>query len=118
MSEETHDFLGDNLSDSAPAAKAGRGAKAEKKPPEGEQRVRIMLEDNEHIPPCGQFIQVNDRSFLLQPGVEVDVPLCVLDVLDHAVASVPVVDAMNSVVGYRDRLRFPYRVITSRRKAG
>ena len=106
------DILGDNLSDDAglPAKKAAK--------PKGEQRVRIMLEDNEHIPPCGQFIQVNDRSFLLQPGDEVEVPMCVLDVLDHAVMSVPVVDVSNSVIGYRDRLRFPYRVITSRRSAG
>jgi hypothetical protein len=45
----------------------------------------------------------------------VDVPFSVVDVLDHAVMSVPVVDEMQTVIGYRDRLRFPYRVITAAR---
>ena len=111
MSEDTNDFLGDNLSAEVPT-KQTRAPKAEK----AERKIRIMLEDNDEIPPGGQFIQVNGRSFLLQAGVEVDVPTCVCDVLDHAVMSVPILDSMKSVIGYRDRLRFPYRVITSGRR--
>jgi hypothetical protein len=104
--------LGDNLTepDRAPA-----------KPPKApgpEEKVRILLEDNEHIPPGGQFIQVNGRSFLIQAGYEVEVPLSVLDALDHAVMSVPITNQESTVIGYRDRLRFPYRVITAQRRGG
>lgn len=115
MNGDNNDFLGDNLTGEEPATKAA--ASKAQKVPKGEKKVRIMLEDNDQIPPGGQFIQANGRSFLLQPGAEVDVPLCVLDILDHAVMSVPVVDSMNSVVGYRDRLRFPYRVLTTSRSS-
>lgn len=83
----------------------------------GERRVRIILEDNDQIPPGGQFVAVNGRAFLIQPGHEVDVPESVLDVLDHAVMSVPVVDASATVIGYRDRLRFPYRIVRNRAAA-
>jgi hypothetical protein len=76
-----------------------------------EPRVRIVLEDNDQIPPGGQFIQVNGAPFMLVPGYEVDVPVSLLDVLDHAITSVPVLDENKSVVGYRDRLRLPYRVV-------
>lgn len=120
--------LGNNLSDAAAAlagdgdlagtlpSRAGRRAKAAGV--DTERRVKIMLEDNDQIPPTGQFISINGRTFMLQSGVEVEVPECVLDVLDHAIMSVPVVDGTNSVVGYRDRLRFPYRVIREGRTVG
>lgn len=118
--------LGDNLTEVATAAlgdelparsppKGGKGSKPAKPP--AEERVRIMLEDSDQIPPGGQFLQVDGRSFLIPAGQEVEVPLSVLDVLDHAVQSVPVTDEYHSVIGYRDRLRFPYRVITNRRGA-
>jgi hypothetical protein len=117
--------LGDNLSAAAQALAADDEQTQPLKPragqkkvaPAAEKRVRIMLEDNDQIPPGGQFIAVDGRTFLLQPGHEVDVPLCVIDVLDHAVTSVPVTDDMHTVIGYRDRLRFPYRVITAQRGA-
>jgi hypothetical protein len=118
-----HDELGDNLGsaldDGMPSLNIDKKAapKARKAAPEVEQKVRIMIEDNDEIPPGGQFVQVNGRSFLIQAGHEVDVPRSVCDVLDHAVKSVPITDNMNTVIGYRDRLRFPYRVITSTRGA-
>lgn len=84
------------------------------KAPQDEKRIRIMLEDNDAIPPGGQFIQVQGFPYILMPGYEVDVPESILDVLDHAVMSVPVTDVDKQVVGYRDRLRFPYRVIRQR----
>lgn len=79
--------------------------------PADEQRVRIVIEDNEQIPPGGQFLQVQGRPFLLQSGIEMDAPVSVLDVLDHAITSVPVTDENKNIIGYRDRLRFPYRVV-------
>ncbi|WP_105133475.1 hypothetical protein [Burkholderia sp. BE12] len=85
--------------------------KGVKTAPAVEKKVKIMLEDIDEIPPGGQFVSVNGRTFLIKAGVEVEVPECVLDVLDHAVMSVPVLDEMKSVIGYKDRLRFPYRVM-------
>lgn len=74
-------------------------------------RVRILIEDNDAIPPGGQFLQANGVPFLLQSGMEMDAPVSVLDVLDHAITSVPVTDENKNIIGYRDRLRFPYRVV-------
>jgi hypothetical protein len=114
--------LGDNLTEVAEALaterpdlakpKKGKAAKSDT-----EERVRILLEDNDQVPPGGQFLAVNGRSFLIQANREVDVPRCVCDVLDHAVMSVPVKDEFDTVIGYRDRLRFPYRIITNQRRA-
>jgi hypothetical protein len=127
MSQEQNvDFGVSNLLDDpsdAPAApaskpKASKAAKPAAKPtakPAVEERVRIMLEDNDQVPPGGQFVSVNGVGYLLQAGVELNVPRGVLDVLDHAVMSVPITDEMKSVVAYKDRLRFPYRVLSSSR---
>lgn len=79
-------------------------------------RVKIILEDNDNIAPGGQFIAVDGVPYLLQPNMEADVPVNVLDVLDHAIMSVPITDENKNVIGYRDRLRFPYRVIRSRER--
>jgi hypothetical protein len=115
-----HDELGDNLGsaldDGMPSINL-KAPKPAKKAAPVEEKVRILIEDNDEIPPGGQFIQVNGRSFMIQAGHEVEVPRSVCDVLDHAVKSVPITDNMNTVIGYRDRLRFPYRVITNRRGA-
>jgi hypothetical protein len=77
-------------------------------------RIKIILEDNENIPPGGQFISIDGVPYMLQPNHEVDVPVNLLDVLDHAITSVPVVDENRNVIGYKDRLRFPYRVVRDR----
>lgn len=77
-------------------------------------RVKIMLEDNDNIPPGGQFMSVDGVAYILQPNVEADVPINLLDVLDNATMSVPIVDGDMNVIGYRDRLRFPYRTIRDR----
>lgn len=110
MTEPTHPELGDNLS-AAPDAVIDTPPKPKPRVKAPEKRFRIMLEDNDQIPPGGQFISADGRAFLIQPGYEVEVPASVLDVLDHAVMSVPVTDAEHTVVGYRDRLRFPYRMV-------
>jgi hypothetical protein len=74
-------------------------------------RVRILLEENDNIPPGGQFFGVNGAGFLLRPGVAVSVPRGILDILDNAVMDVPVVSPDNmQVIGYRKKLRYPYRV--------
>jgi hypothetical protein len=125
MTKPQNAVLGDNLTDAAQALAGDdttfeiKAEKPKKAAPAkaAERKVKILLEDNEQVPPGGQFIQHNGRSFLIQPGHEVEVPIGVLDVLDHAVMSVPIVDGGQTVIGYRDRLRFPYRVITNTRGA-
>lgn len=82
--------------------------------PKPQRRVRVILEDNDNVPPGGQFISVDGMPYLLQANMEASVPVNVLDVLDHAIMSVPVVDMDKNVIGYRDRLRFPYRVVRDR----
>ena len=74
-------------------------------------RVRILLEENENIPPGGQFFGINGAGFILRPGVAVSVPRGILDILDNAVMEVPVVSADSlQVIGYRKKLRYPYRM--------
>ena len=75
-----------------------------------ERRVKILLEDNADIPPTGQFFSINGRAYILRPGEEADVPEELLNVLNDAVTSVPIVQD-TKIVGFRDRLRFPYRVL-------
>ena len=80
-----------------------------------EETVKIMLEENENIPPTGQYISVNGRSFILRAGEEVLVPRTLLNVLDDAVMSTPSVDPVTmQVMGYRNKSRFPYRIINDR----
>jgi hypothetical protein len=74
-------------------------------------RVKIILEENDNIPPTGLFIGSNGRSFLLRPGEEVEVPVEVIEVLNDAVEDVPRTDGNNNVVDYRKKMRFPYRLI-------
>lgn len=74
--------------------------------------VAIIIEENEDIPPTGLFVGVNGRGYLIKPGEKVNVPRAVVEVLEHAMMSVPQVDPQTrQVVGYRDRLRYPYRLI-------
>jgi hypothetical protein len=76
-----------------------------------EKRVRIILEENDEIPPTGQFIGHNGVGYILKPGQEASVPAKILNVLNDAIKSVPITDGSNTVIGYKDKLRFPYRVL-------
>lgn len=80
-------------------------------------RTRIILEENDQIGPSGQFFGADGKGYMLRPGEEAEVPNSILNILDSAVMSVPITDGSQTVVGYRDRLRFPYRVVTARRAA-
>lgn len=76
-----------------------------------EKRVRILLEENDNIPPTGQFFGVQGVGYVLRPGEAADVPMSLVNILNTAVMAVPVVDSGQRIVGYRDRLRFPYRLV-------
>lgn len=72
--------------------------------------MRILLEDSNDIPPSGQFIGHNGTSFLLKTGVWVDVPMPLIEVLNHAVQQQPILNDAKQVVGWREKMRYPYRV--------
>ena len=125
MTESTTTLPPEDDSDSggnlmpAPAAKKRRApavknpeAKAVATPvAEPEKSQRIILEENDNIPPTGLFIGINGRSFILRAGEECIVPQSVLNVLDDAVEDIPRVDNNGNVVDYRHKMRFPYRVL-------
>ena len=74
--------------------------------------VRIVLEENDGIPPTGQFFGLNGKGYMIRPGEEVNVPKGIIEILDQAVMLAPVMNQQTrQVMGYRDRLRYPYRVI-------
>lgn len=76
----------------------------------GMPTMRILLEDSPDIPPSGQFIGHNGSSFLLKSGVWCDVPIPLLEVLNHAVQMQPILNDAKQVVGWREKMRYPYRV--------
>ena len=91
-------------------SESGRAPKVSDK-----DRVWIILDDNDEIPPGGQFIGVNGVGYNLIAGVEAFVPRAVCEVLDHAVKSVPVQDQMTKrIIGWKQRKRFPYSVVNKR----
>jgi hypothetical protein len=77
-----------------------------------EPRVRIILEEQEGIPPSGQFFGINGNGYILKPGRPADVPVGIVDILNHAIQETPVVDEETmKVLRFRKQLRLPYRVI-------
>jgi hypothetical protein len=69
----------------------------------------IVLDDSDNIPPTGQPIGINGKFWILKPGIPAQVPLNILEVLDHAVTLVPQKNPQtNQIVGWRKRLRYPY----------
>lgn len=118
MTDQANSDLGNNLYD----ALEGAGAKNAKKPAkgnkgikanEGEGRTWIVVEDNPDIPPTGLPISVNGEVCILMPGEPVHILDRYRQVLDHAIISMPVMDATQRVVGHRERHRFPYRTVAA-----
>lgn len=80
--------------------------------PNQEERIKIILEENENIPPTGQFFGLNGTGYLLRAGEVAEVPSGIVDILDHAVQMVPVVDPITKQpVDHRPKHRFAYRVV-------
>lgn len=74
--------------------------------------LRIVVEENDDIPPTGLFLGHNGRGYLIRPGEPVDVPRHIVEILDHAVMSSPQIDpSTKQVIGYRERMKYPYRVV-------
>ena len=73
-------------------------------------RVKILLEDNAEIPPTGLYVGHNGIGYMLKTGEPMEVPAGVVEILENAVGSLPVLDSSTGqVVGYRDRMRYPFR---------
>lgn len=101
--------LFDDVSNLEPAVEK---APKVKKVAKAADRIKIILEENDDIPPTGLFVGVNGVSYLIRAGVEVEVPPGVVEVLKNAVTSMPSVDPVSGqVVGYRDRMRYPFRTV-------
>jgi hypothetical protein len=96
------DRLVKKLTDEEKAALAGAGIKT----------TRVIIDQTDAIPPSGLFVAHNGRTFMIQAGVEVDVPNFIIQVLNDAIMTQAVTDPETSrVIGHRNRLRFPYRVV-------
>ncbi|MEY4763130.1 MAG: hypothetical protein RLZZ200_2986 [Pseudomonadota bacterium] len=77
-----------------------------------EDRVKIRLEHNDRIPKVGLNIGHNGTNYLLKTGVDINIPRKVLNVLNDAVASMPIIDPENqTIIGYEDRMMYPYRLV-------
>ena len=77
-----------------------------------QKRVKIVLEENDQIAPTGQFFGAQGVGYILRPGEVADVPMSLINILNTAITDVPVTDpSTNRVMGYRPRLRFPYRLV-------
>jgi hypothetical protein len=78
------------------------------------ETIKIVLEENDDIPPTGLFVGLNGRGYLIRPGEEVTVPSGVVEILTNAVMSSPQVDPQTrQVLGYRERMRYPFRRIST-----
>lgn len=74
--------------------------------------VTVVFEETDEIPPTGQFISINGDAFVIVPGEEVTVPDFLLAHVDNCISGKPVVNPQTrKVVSYRNRSRFPYRII-------
>ncbi len=98
-----------NIQKETPVKRTGGRAqpKAEAKK-ETEKMFDITLHASDEIPPNGQHIGVNGESWLLRPGQRYQVPARVLEVLDNAVKSEPVLNDKLQVETYRDAPRITY----------
>lgn len=114
------DDLGDNLGPEEPksrskkavaiAAPKRKSKKAVAVAAPKNNRICIMLDDNEDIPPTGHPVSVNGKMYILKTNEKMWVPPEVIEVLENAVTSVPVFGQGQKVLGYRDRPRLPFRV--------
>lgn len=101
-----------------PEAKASPARKTRAKPGEeavvprhnglSGKRAWITLHDSERVPPTGQFIGINGVGFMLLPGIRASVPVELMDVLNDAVQTEPVLNDRLQIDGHRSVPRLTY----------
>lgn len=97
------------MPEAEPKAKAAPKVRATKA-----ETVRIILEENDAIPPTGLFVGLNGRGYLLKTGEELDVPLGVKGILDDAIMATPQFDPdTRQVIGYKSQRRYSYRTVSA-----
>lgn len=112
MTKVTDEF--DDMESNLDASDQPKAKVRKAKTVKSDDSVTIVLEENDSIPPTGLFLGHNGRGYLIRPGEEVNIPVGVKEILDHAVMSTPQIDpATKQVVGYRDRMRYPYRLVNT-----
>lgn len=90
----------------------GKLTAAQKKAKGMPKMTRIIIEENDEIPPTGLFLGHNGRGYMIMAGVEVDVPEFLIEILDNARKLTPLVNPdTKRVEGWRERPRYPYRRI-------
>jgi|SRR6056297_1145906 len=104
------EVIADDENEQAPAPAAKKPAAKKRTTKPKSDRVEILLEENDDIPPTGLFLGLNGRGFMLRPGEKASVPIGIVEILENAVTSTAVLDpATKQVIGYRDRLKYPFR---------
>jgi len=114
MAKEIEDLIGSNIEDDFPERPAPKPIPVARPK---ERMVRIILDENENIPPTGQFFGINGKSYILKAGVEAEVPIGILDVLDHAVEAKAIIDPLTRrVVGHTNKRRYSYQRVATERE--
>jgi hypothetical protein len=73
---------------------------------------RIILDENDAIPPTGQFFGDNGVGYILRPGEEALVPPGIVEILENATTAAPVLDPSTlEVVSYRQKRMYPFTVL-------
>jgi hypothetical protein len=102
--------LGNNLSPQDGAPPPARRQGKNMGPLRGQKTQRIMVEESSEIPPTGLFVGVNGYGYMIKPGVVIDAPMAVIEVLNNAIITVPIVNPDTlQITGTRSRRRFSYR---------
>lgn len=84
---------------------------AVKPAPTKEKRYIINVSLGNDNEPRKQYVGANGRDFLIERGVDIEVPQCVLNVLDDAVIGIPEVDPNDQTKTIVvERKRFPYSI--------
>lgn len=72
----------------------------------------IILDENDNIPPTGQFFGDNGVPYILMPGQKAQVPPGIIEILNNAVMDVPVIDpATRQVIDYKKKRMYPYTLV-------
>lgn len=78
--------------------------------PAGHIRDRIIIHQTPEIPKEGAFVSLNGFPFLIKPGVEVDIPRPVRQMIDTLYYTDLIQDEEGGEYT-RQRLRYPYTLI-------